>query len=186
MFFHASQIPNIKVLTPHISNHGKPLIYLSRKRENTLVYLSNAVEKHCKQVKYEYHGIYKKWASYGFTKEGLLQLEEYYPNATIDTYKGISGYIYSTDNINNYNDQYDIPDAIITEHPVPVAKCEYIPDAYQAIMNAIKKGDIILHKYEENSEVKLAWIKEIIKSEYEQSDKHPEYRMFLKAKFDFL
>lgn len=186
MFFHASQIPNIKVLTPHISNHGKPLIYLSRKRENTLVYLSNAVEKYCKQVKFDYHGIYKKWASYGFTKDGLLQLEEYYPNATIDTYKDISGFIYSTDNINSYNNQYDIPDAIITEHPVPVVNCEYIPDAYQAIMDAIKKGDIILHKYEEISEVKLAWIKEIIKSEYEQSDKHPEYRMFLKDKFDLL
>ncbi len=41
MFFHASQVANITELEPRISNHGVPLIYFSRKRENVLVYLSN-------------------------------------------------------------------------------------------------------------------------------------------------
>ena len=36
MFFHASPVPNLKKLTPHISNHGTPLIYFSTKRENVL------------------------------------------------------------------------------------------------------------------------------------------------------
>ncbi len=49
MFFHASPVPNLKNLTPHISNHGTPLIYFSTKRENVLVYLSNAVEKCCRK-----------------------------------------------------------------------------------------------------------------------------------------
>ncbi len=186
MFFHATQTPNIEILIPHISNHGKPLIYFSTKRENTLVYLSNAVEKHCKQVKFEYAGIYKKWASYGSTQKGILQLDEYYPNATIDTYKGNLGYIYSTENLNNYKSQKDIPYAIITECSAPVLNCEYIPDAYQAIMYAVENGDIVLRRYEENSEERLKWIRKTISSEYEQSVGHPDYREFLKSKFDFL
>lgn len=47
--FHASQTPGIRVLEPRVSNHGKPLIYFSDCRENTLVYLSNAVEKFCRE-----------------------------------------------------------------------------------------------------------------------------------------
>ena len=59
MFFHASQAPNIKVLTPSISNHGKPLIYFTQKRENALVYLSNAVEKYCNESGIKHQGVYK-------------------------------------------------------------------------------------------------------------------------------
>ena len=45
MSFHASQIGKIKTIEPRITNHNIPLIYFSDKRENVLVYLSNAVEK---------------------------------------------------------------------------------------------------------------------------------------------
>lgn len=41
MYYHVSQIKDIKVLEPRKSNHNIPLVYLSVKRENTLVYLSN-------------------------------------------------------------------------------------------------------------------------------------------------
>ena len=61
MLFHASPIPNIKTLTPHVSNHGKPLIYFSSKPENTLVYLSNAVEKCCQEKGFVHSGVYTKW-----------------------------------------------------------------------------------------------------------------------------
>ncbi len=32
MFYHASQTANIKVLEPRVSNHNRPLIYMSTKR----------------------------------------------------------------------------------------------------------------------------------------------------------
>jgi hypothetical protein len=80
---------------PRVSNHGEPRVYFSAKRENTLVYLSNAIEQYCRQIGFVYSEIYHKRATYGFTKAGLLCLDEYYPNATVETYQGISGYIYS-------------------------------------------------------------------------------------------
>ena len=39
MYYHASQIKDIKVLEPRKSNHNIPLVYLSVKRENTLVWI---------------------------------------------------------------------------------------------------------------------------------------------------
>ena len=45
MYFQASQIEGIKLLEPRVSDHHIPLVYFSTKRENTLVYLGNAIEK---------------------------------------------------------------------------------------------------------------------------------------------
>ena len=120
MYYHGSNTQGIKILEPRISNHGTPLIYFSEKRENILVYLSNAIEKYCKETNFTHDGIWTKWASYGFTKDGILEIQEYYPNATYETYKGISGYIYSTDNIPDIEKQKDIPYAYHTDKPVKV------------------------------------------------------------------
>ncbi|MCL2221792.1 MAG: hypothetical protein FWC20_08470 [Oscillospiraceae bacterium] len=183
MFYHASQTPGITVLKPRISNHGTALVYLSAKRQNVLVYLSNAVEKHCKQVGFKHSGSYRKWASYGFTKDGVLHLDEYYPNATIDTYKGESGYIYSAEVVENYREQSDIPDAIITESEVPVTACEYVPDAYEALLKAMENNEIVLRNYSDNSEAFQEWNIRTIKTEYQNASQEPEYREFLRAKF---
>lgn len=186
MFFHASQVANIKELMPQVSNHGETLVYLSKKRENTLVYLSNAIEKYCKETGYEHTGIWKKWASYGFTADGILRLEEYYPNATMDTYKGVSGYIYSTDQSMNFSEQKDIPDAVTTYDQVIVSACEFVPDAYEAIIKAVAEEKMILVRYEDNTPKMLAWIQDTMKLEYEQATENPEYRYFLKEKFAFI
>jgi len=34
---------------------------------------------------------------YGFSKDRILVLQEYYPNASEETYKGVSAYVYSVD-----------------------------------------------------------------------------------------
>ena len=87
MYYHASPIANIKILEPRISNHDVPLVYLSAKRENVLVYLSNAVEKYCKETGFSYTGNWSKWGPYGFDQSGKLVMEEYYPDALFETYQ---------------------------------------------------------------------------------------------------
>lgn len=77
LLYHASPVPNLTELTPHVSNHGKPLVYLSDRRESVLVYLSNPVERHCKRTGFPHEGPFYKFASYGFSPEGLPVLEEY-------------------------------------------------------------------------------------------------------------
>lgn len=181
MLYHASQTSGIKILEPRISNHGKPLVYLSQKRENVLVYLSNAVEKHCRENGFAHDRVYTKWGPYGFNSECVLVLDEYYPNATRETYEGVSGYIYSVSETGKPME--DIPFAFVTDKPVEVCGCEFVPDAYAALFQAAEQGKIIMNSYESSSSKKLKWIEKTIREEYEDPNSTAEYRYFLRCKF---
>ncbi len=185
LLYHASPTAGITVLEPRVSNHGRPLVYLADCREHVLVYLGNPVEKFCREA-----GIirpsYYKFASYGFTKEGVLHLDEYWPNATEETFRGVSGYIYSFQGTEGLEPLPDIPHAYVSSVPLPVSSCEFIPDAYEALKKAEVEGKLVLRSYAENSEKTLRWLREVGRQEYEQSADMPYYREFLKAKFPYL
>lgn len=186
MYFHASQIQGIEILKPHLSEHERPLVYFSTKRENVLVYLSNAVEKYCRETGFDYDGTYKKWGPYGFDAEGRQQIEEYYPEALIETYKGVAGYIYSAKTIEPADIEIRIPDAAVSEREVKTVHCEYIPDAYEALLAAQAAGMIRLVRYDEWIAGRKEWLKKSIVEEYQEHQKagaHPEYLHFLKGKF---
>jgi len=186
LYYHASQTGGITVLEPRISNHNAPFIYLSTKRENVLVYLSNAVEKYCKETGFYHIGKWHKWASYGFEPDGSLRLDEYYPGAIEDTYKGVSGYIYSAENVSVNENGINITNAVTTSLPVKVSGVEFIEDSYDEIIKAEKEGLIRIRRFQDMSENMLSWIEKTIKEEYENAENEPDYRHFLKAKFNFL
>lgn len=183
MYYHASQTGSITRLEPRISNHGIPLVYFSKKRENVLVYLSNAVEKYCRETGFEYSGACQKWAAYGFDRNGLLCVQEYYKDALIKTYKGVSGYIYSAQSITESEFEIKIPDAAAGSLPVDVDGVEFVPDAYKAILQAERDGLISIMRYDEMPEKMREWNVKTIKNEYENAADHPEYRHFLKGSF---
>lgn len=185
MYYHASQTANITVLEPRTSNHGVPLVYFSRKRENTLVYLSNAIERFCRETGYVHTGKWTKWGPYGF-KNGILQLDEYYPNALEDTYRGVSGYIYRAACIQEAGQDINIPDAAVSTGPVAVDGAEFVPDAYEAILDAAHRGLIFIRRYENLPESMHVWIRENMQREYDTAGEQPEYRYFLENKFDFI
>ena len=183
MYYHASPIGGIKILEPRISNHGVPLIYFSKKRENVLVYLSNAIEKYCRETGFQYSGVWKKWGPYGFDKNELQRIEEYYPNALKTAYQGVSGYIYAAQSIAEADFDLQIPDAAVSASPVPVSACEFIPDAYTAILQAEQDGLITILRYENLPDKMKAWNRRVILEEYAEASDHPEYRHFLKGNF---
>lgn len=184
MYYHASQTKGIKELKPHISNHKVSLVYFSSKRENVLVYLSNAIEKFCKENNFEWNGQWETWASYCFDKNGIQVIEEYYPNALEETYKGVSGYIYSVKEIDNIKEQEDIRFSFTTEENVVVDNCEYIEDAYDAILEEEKKGNLIILRYEEFIKLKKDWLYDTIKKEYMKKDLPSYEKFFLENKFN--
>lgn len=183
MYYHASPIRGITQLEPRISNHGVPLIYFSKKRENILVYLSNAIEKYCKETRFSYDGKYQKWGPYGFNRDGRQRLEEYYPHALISTYKGVSGYIYCAETILDSGFAIQIPDAATSSTPVRISSVEFIPDAYDAILQAEQEGLLTILRYEEMSDKMREQNQRIIQKEYENATEHPEYRHFLQGNF---
>lgn len=185
MYYHASPIPGLTALEPRCSNHGVPLAYFSKKRENVLVYLSNAVEKFCRETGFSHSGPWTKWGPYGF-RGGLLLLEEYYPNALEETYRGVSGYIYRAAALPETSRETGIPDAAASNLPVPVDGAEFVPDALEAILTAERAGLLALTRYGALTEKKRAWIWATMRKEYDGAGDHPEYRYFLKNKFPFL
>lgn len=186
LYYHASQTGGIDILEPRVSNHNTPLIYFSTKRENVLVYLSNAIEKYCKETAFPHDDKWHKWASYGFDSEGILTLDEYYPDAIEDTYKDVSGYIYYVNTIQESENSINISNAVATSKPAIVTDIEFIEDAYSEIIKAAEKGLIKIRRYEDMSDKMLSWIENTIKNEYANAENQPDYRYFLKAKFDFI
>lgn len=185
MYYHASPTPRITVLEPRRSSHGVPLVYFSTKRENTLVYLSNAVEKVCRETGFPHTGPWTTWGPYGF-RDGVLLLEEYYPGALEDTYRGVSGYIYRAAALPEAPREIGIPDAAASSFPVPVEGAEFVPDALEAILAAERAGLLALTRYGELTGQKRAWIRRTMREQYDSAGDHPEYRYFLKNKFPFL
>ena len=183
MFFHASPTENIQRLEPRVSNHGIPLIYFSKKRENVLVYLSNAIEKYCKETGFSYDGRWEKWGPYGFDRNGIQRIEEYYPDALEKAYKGVSGYIYCAKDIVEADFDTQIPYAAVSSSSVEIDSVEYVPDAYEAIIQAEKAGLITILRYEDMPEKMREWNNRSIVEEYERAVDHPEYRHFLKGNF---
>ncbi|MGL4798822.1 MAG: hypothetical protein ACRCWY_05395 [Cellulosilyticaceae bacterium] len=184
--YHGSPIAGIQEIRPHISNHGERLVYMTAKRDNTLVYLSNAIEKFHKEQGLVHEGHFYKWASYGFNREKQLVIDEYYPNATEDTYRGVAGYIYYADDVADYEEQKDIPFAVVAKSSVVVSGVEYIEDAYEEMLKLEKQGAIIIRRYENHSPEKLAWIEKVIREDYETYQDKQDYRVFLEGKFPFL
>ena len=175
MLYHASPIGGLTELRPHISNHGIPLLYFSQKRENTFVYLSNAVEKYCRETGFAYNGPWKKWGPYGFTDDGRQRLEEYYPNALEETYRGVSGYIYTVEKVIRRGHPVPIPDTVTSRGAVEATGCEFIPDAWEAILQAEQEGLLVLRRYEEMTEREADWLRRTVREEYRQAEDHPEY-----------
>ena len=181
MLYHASPVKGIVSLEPRISNHGIPLIYFSRKRENVLVYLCNAVEKYCKETGFAWHDKWYKWGPYGFNKDGILRLEEYYPNAIKETYMGVSGYIYKVEDTADAKELREIPFAVTMDHSIDVVGYEFVPDAYEAILEAEAAGKLVIRQYADMTEAERSWNERTIPEEFKTGQ--ADYRHFLKGKF---
>ncbi len=97
-----------------------------------------------------------------FGKDGRQRLEEYYPNALISTYKGVSGYIYSAETISDSGFSVPIPDVATSSIPVDISGVEFIPDAYEAILQAEREGLLTIIRYEEMNDKMKAWSKKTI------------------------
>jgi hypothetical protein len=186
MFYHASRTPHIETLEPRTSNEGVPRIYFSDKRENVLVYLSNAVEKTCREHGFVHTGKWRKWATYGFTKDGLLHFSEYYENALYDTYAGVPGWIYSAAPSDEFTRFEKIRNCFFAETPQKVVACEFVPDALEALLMAERDGKIVITRYAELSERRLEWIRKTTFDEYRNAVDAPDYRFFLETKYPFL
>ena len=82
--------------------------------------------------------------------------------------------------------ELNIPNAFVSDKSTQVSGYEYVEDAYEELIKAEKEGLITIVRYEEFIAKRADWLKRVIKEEYKESEAHPEYRYFLKAKFNWI
>lgn len=140
-YYHCSPVPGLTVLQPKKpAAFEKPArVYMTTLYPMALMY---SVQN------YEY--------SYGYTKEGQIYLEEYFPDALQLLYRGKSASVYVCDPENTQTTQ--IPNEAVSETAVAVIGETRIPDAWEALLEQERLGTLVIYRYRELSPEKLQWI----------------------------
>ena len=141
-YYHCSPIAGVTVLEPR-----KPRSFEKPARVYLTTLLPMALMYSVKN--YEY--------SYGYTKDGQIYFEEYFPNALEILYQGKSASLYLCGP--EKTEATRIPNEAVSETPVQVIRETRIPDAYEALLEQERLGALVIHRYQELSEKKLEWIR---------------------------
>ena len=185
-FYHASDIANLQELKPQSSVYiENPTLYFSSKMENVLIYLANPVKKFYEQKYGKSNQIFQKFATYGFNKEKLLTIDEYYPNALEENFGDVSGYIYEIEADPNNLCKNKIPFVYSTNQPQKVVKSTYVPNALDLVLKFEQKGLIKINRFETLSEKKLQIIKQQVEDCYAKTD-DKIFKEYLTEKFSNL
>ena len=140
-YYHCSPITGLTVLEPRKpESFEKPArVYLTTLLPMALMYTVR---------NYEY--------SYGYTKEGQIYFDEYFPNALEILYRGKSASLYLCDP--EITQPTAIPNEAVSETAVPVISETFIPDACEALLEQERLGTLVIHRHHELSEAMLNWI----------------------------
>lgn len=103
------------------------------------------------------YGIRNFEYTYGYTKDGQIYLDEYFPNA-LEQYrrKSASLYICAPAAVETTR----IPNEAVSATPVPVLEEIRIPDVLEALLDQEQLGTLIIHRYHELSSGQLEWIRQ--------------------------
>lgn len=141
VYYHCSPTSGLTMLAPKKPfSFDKPAkVYMTTSLPMALMYTVK---------NYEY--------SYGYTKDGQIYFEEYFPNALEILYRGKSASLYLCDPKSTESTR--IPNEATSETTVPIISETYIPDACEALLEQERLGTLSIHRYHELSEGTLRWI----------------------------
>ena len=142
-YYHCSPTSGLKILEPRkpVSFEKAAQVYMTTLLPMALMY---AIRN------YEY--------SYGYTKEGQIYYEEYFPNALETLYRGKSASLYLCDP--ECVEGTQIPNEVISETAVPVIREIHIPDACEALMEQELLGTLVIRRYHQLSDSMRRWIRQ--------------------------
>ena len=152
-YYHCSPVSGLKVLQPGTpANFGKPSgVYMTTLLPMALMY---AVRN------YEY--------TYGYTGEGQIYLEEYFPNALELLYRGKSASLYICDPESTAKTR--IPNEAVSDRAVPVIRETRISDALEALLEQERLGQLVIRRYHQLSDKMLDWIRKAEADEIRRAD----------------
>lgn len=139
--YHCSPTPGLKVLRPNESRFGKPRqVCLTASLPMALMY-----------------GVRHFEYTYGYTREGELYYEEFFPNALEEIYRGKRASLYMC----AYREDMaatEIPNEYTAETEVPVEHEVCIPDVYAALMEQTDQGKLKIVCWESTSAQRREWM----------------------------
>ena len=141
-YYHCSPVSGLTLLTPRKpSSFDKPeRVYMTTLLPMALMYSVR---------NYEY--------TYGYTKEGQIYLEEYFPNALETLYRGKTASLYLCQP--ECTETTKIPNEVLSGKPVPVIQEILIPDACEALLEQERLGSLVIHRYHTLSDRAREWIR---------------------------
>lgn len=140
-YYHCSPTPGLTVLHP-----GKPSAF----NKPTGVYLTTLLPMALMYSvrNYEY--------TYGYTKDGNIYFEEYFPNALEVLYRGKQASLYTCSPVDVRSTK--IPNEVFCKTAVPILKETVIPDACEALLAQERAGNLMIRRYHEMTQRELEWI----------------------------
>ena len=164
-YYHGSRSKDLKRLTLENSNDG--YVWLAEQYEFAVLYAGNSL----------------RFWDYNFDTDKLI-IREIAENCFERLYKGVECYIYSAEDVGEYerSDRHGRR-SIRCQHDVDLTLYEYIPDVYEKIMQLYREGKIELrfwHNYspEEQEREKNSIIRKFAPTMQEEHDRFPdEYRL---------
>ena len=134
VLYHGSPTGGITALRPALSNHGKPYVYLTHSKPLALLYAHNPLPAP------------QGWFPY-FWRDDVLHYDEYFPGALAEIYGGQGGWVYTCEG--EWPALEKMPWVYLSQEEVPVAAARYVPDLLAALLEWERRGELIIHRYED-------------------------------------
>ena len=152
-YYHCSPTPGLTVLEPRkpVSFDKPARVYMTTLLPMALMY---AVQN------YEY--------TYGYTKEGQIHMDEYFPGSFELLYRGKSASLYEC--APQHTESTRIPNEVVSEAAVPILREIHIPDAYEALLEQERLGALVIRRYHQLPEKMLEWIRKAEADEIRAAD----------------
>lgn len=140
-YFHCSPTGDLKILLPREPKvFDKPRsVYMTTRLPMALMY-----------------GVRNFEYSYGYTKDGQIYYEEYFPNALEVIYRGKSASLYLCAPQDIRATQ--IPNEVRSESAVNIIRERKIPDVCEALLEQERMGMLVIRRYHELPQRTLDWI----------------------------
>ena len=171
--YHVSNVPNLKVLQPYVSTHGKPYVYATKNLELALLFGS-------KKSKGDFDGIY------GLNENGKPFFYEAYQGAFKRRFDKQDCFVYEVNPDSFKSNQTGFSGEVVSEKPVEVLNCKTINNLYQHLLNLVNEGKIIFKPFSQEKDYKNMIDQHIknrlIKFDILSKKEHPIYK-FCKEKF---
>lgn len=140
--YHCSPTPGLRVLRPNVTQYfGKPeQVCLTASLPMALLY-----------------GIRHFEYAYGYTRDGRIYYEEYFPNALEELYGGKAASLYTCSHRPDMGTT-QIPNEYVTPGEVPVEGERPIPDVLEALLEQERLGALKIIRWDELGEKRRRWI----------------------------